>query len=141
MTHPVTMRCRLSAPRTAVACAILGLAASALVAGLPSAAVPRLQVYFAADFKDPAYQQAAYKKVAAAWRRPPTAPEPGGKTVVIAVIRKDGSAPGPALHYKSGSDTWDAAALDAVKKAAPFDPLPKTYPRPTVEVHFHFEYD
>jgi len=124
-----------------VACAILGLAASVLVAGPPSAAAPRLQVYFAADFKDSAYQQAAYKKVAAAWKRPPTVPEPGGKTVVIAVIRKDGSAPGPTLHYKSGSDTWDAAALEAVKKAAPFDPLPKTYPRPTVEVHFHFEYD
>jgi len=141
MTRPVTMRCRRSGPRTAVACAILGLAASVLVAGPPSAAAPRLQVYFAADFKDSAYQQAAYKKVAAAWKRPPTVPEPGGKTVVIAVIRKDGSAPGLTLHYKSGSDTWDAAALEAVKKAAPFDPLPKTYPRPTVEVHFHFEYD
>jgi hypothetical protein len=38
------------------------------------------------------------------------------------------------------SDAWDAAALDEVKRAAPFDPLPKSYPRPTVEVHFHFEW-
>jgi len=141
MTPPVTTCCGRSGARTAAAYAILGLAASALVAGLPSSAAPRLQVYFAADFKDSAYQQAAYKKVAAAWRRPATAPEPGGKAVVIAVIRRDGSAPGPALHYRSGSDAWDAAALDAVKKAAPFDPLPKSYSRPTVEVHFHFEYD
>jgi hypothetical protein len=28
-----------------------------------------------------------------------------------------------------------------VKKASPFEPLPKSYTRPTVEVHFHFEYD
>ena len=48
---------------------------------------------------------------------------------------------GPMLNSRSGLDAWDAAALDAVKKAAPFDPLPKNYSRPTVEVHFHFEYD
>ncbi|PYT11139.1 MAG: energy transducer TonB [Acidobacteria bacterium] len=120
---------------------LVGFLAVALTGSRLIAAAPQLKIYFAADFKDSAYQQAAYKKVAAAWKRPPTVPEPGGKTVVIAVIRKDGSAPGPTLHYKSGSDTWDAAALEAVKKAAPFDPLPKTYPRPTVEVHFHFEYD
>jgi hypothetical protein len=40
---------------------------------------------------------------------------------------------------KSGSDGWDAAALAAVKSAAPFDPLPKSYPHPSVEAHFHFE--
>ena|SRR5437879_3068703 len=120
---------------------LLGSLAFPLTGSTLAAATPRLQVYFAADFKDAAYQQAAYKKVAAAWKRPASAPAPGGKAVVIAVIRKDGSAPGPRLHYRSGSDAWDAAALDAVNKAAPFDPLPKSYSPPTVEVHFHFEYD
>ena len=105
-----------------------------------AAAAPHLKVYFAADFKDPVYQQKTYKKVASSWRRPADTPDPGSKAVVIAVIRKDGSIPEPALHYKSGSDAWDAAAVDAVRKAAPFDPLPKGYPRPSVEVHFHFEY-
>ena len=57
------------------------------------------------------------------------------------VIQKDGTAPAPTLHLASGSDPWDKAALEAVRKAAPFDPLPKTCSRPSVEVHFHFEYD
>ena len=48
-------------------------------------------------------------------------------------------AAGPQLKVFFASDFTDAA-LDAVTKAAPFDPLPKGYPRPSVEVHFHFEY-
>ena len=108
--------------------------------GLPAAA-PQLKVYFAADFKDPVYQKKVYTKVASAWKRPASTPKPGSKAVVIAVIQRDGKAPGPTLHLSSGSDAWDAAATEAVKKASPFEPLPKTYTRPTVEVHFHFEYD
>jgi protein TonB len=61
--------------------------------------------------------------------------------VVIVTIRKDGTASAPALHMKSGSDAWDAAAMEAVRKAAPFDPLPKSYRPPSVEVHFHFGYE
>ena len=59
--------------------------------------------------------------------------------MVIATILRDGKSPPPVLHMKSGSDAWDAAAVTAVKGAAPFDPLPKSYPRASVEVHFHFE--
>jgi protein TonB len=106
-----------------------------------AAAAPQLKVYFAADFKDEAYQKKTYTKVASAWKRPASLPEAGKKAVVIAVIQKDGTAPAPTLHLASGSDPWDKAALEAVRKAAPFDPLPKTYSRPSVEVHFHFEYD
>jgi protein TonB len=106
-----------------------------------AAAAPQLKVFFAADFKDAVYQKKTYDKVASSWRRPATTPRPGAKAVVIAVIQKDGAAPEPVLHFKSGSDAWDAAALEAVRKAAPFEPLPKGYPRPSVEVHFHFEYN
>jgi len=125
--------------------AIAAVLASALVAMSIApppavAASPRLQIYFASDFTDVAYQQKVYRKVAAAWKWPPQAPKPGGKAVVIATIRKDGAAPGPILHMKSGSDAWDAAALNAVRSAAPFDPLPKSYTHPSVEVHCHFEY-
>ena len=121
------------------------LALAAVIAGLPApeplrAAAPRLQVYFASDFTDAPYQKQTYQKVASAWKRPAKNPKPGAKAVVIAVIQKDGSIPPPTLHLASGSDDWDAAALEAVKTAAPFGPLPKGYARPTVEVHFHFEY-
>lgn len=100
---------------------------------------PRLQTFFAADFTDAAYQQKAYNKVASAWKRPPTLPAAGAKAVVIVSLARDGKASPPLLHLKSGSDGWDAAAMLAVKTASPFDPLPKSYPRDTVEVHFHFE--
>jgi periplasmic protein TonB len=115
----------------------------AVVPGVPgrSAPAPRLQVYFAADFKDPVYQQKTYTKVASSWKRPTTTPKPGKKAVVIAVIQEDGTAAGPTLHLASGSQAWDAAAIEAVKKASPFDPLPKSFTRSSVEVHFHFEYD
>ncbi|MBI1951559.1 MAG: TonB C-terminal domain-containing protein [Acidobacteria bacterium] len=107
---------------------------------LVAPAAPQLKVYFAADFKDAVYQQKTYRKVASSWRQPADTPDPGRKAVVIAVIQKDGTIPEPALHSRSGSEAWDAAALEAVRKAAPFDALPKSYPRPTVEVHFHFEF-
>jgi TonB family protein len=99
---------------------------------------PSLQAYFAKDFTDQAYQHKAYQKVAGQWKRPASDPRPGSKAVVIATIARDGKAPSPTLHMKSGSESWDAAALAAVKAAAPFDPLPASYPQPSVEVHFHF---
>lgn len=124
-------------PILAAAVAILASQSTPPVTG----AAPQLKVFFAADFKDAPYQQKTYKKVASSWRRPAESPRPGAKAVVIAVIQKDGSLPEPVLHYKSGSDAWDAAAIDAVRKAAPFEPLPRGYARPSVEVHFHFEYN
>jgi outer membrane biosynthesis protein TonB len=102
---------------------------------------PRLQVFFAADFTDIPYQQGVYKKVAGTWHWPSETPKPGSKAVVIATIRRDGSTSQPALHMKSGSDAWDSAALEAVRQASPFEPLPVSYRPPSVEVHFHFGYE
>ena len=99
---------------------------------------PSLQVFFASDFTDQAYQKKAYDKVASLWRRPPADPKRGSKTVVITTIAKDGKGTPPMLHMKSGSDAWDAAAMQAVKAASPFPPLPASYAQPGVEVHFHF---
>jgi outer membrane biosynthesis protein TonB len=100
---------------------------------------PQLHSYFASDFKDADYQKKMFQQVASAWKRPKESPAAGAKAVVITSIAASGAASTPALHMKSGSDVWDAAALAAVKAAAPFDPLPKSYAHPSVEVHFHFE--
>src|SRR5262245_37510330 len=124
----------------AILAALVTVTASLLSSQPLRAAAPRLQVYFASDFTDADYQKQTYQKVASSWKRPAGSPKPGSKSVVIAVIQKDGSIPPPTLHLASGSDDWDAAALQAVKSAAPFGPLPKGYARPSVEVHFHFEY-
>ena len=148
------MRTRFAARNAGWALAAVILAGAALVAQAlatgpafagdgkeaPAASCqPRLQTFFAADFTDAAYQQKAYNKVAAAWKRPPTLPAAGSKAVVIVSIARDGGTGPPLLHMKSGSDPWDAAAILAVKSASPFEALPKSYPRDTVEVHFHFE--
>lgn len=119
---------------------LLALAVCALAVIPALAGTPSLQVFFAADFTDVPYQQGVYKKVAASWQWPAETPKPGSKAVVIATIRKDGTVSAPSLHMKSGSDVWDSAALEAVRKASPFGPLPKGYSPPSVEVHFHFGY-
>lgn len=122
-----------------------GIGTLLLIAGMAIPAVlqagsPRLQMYFASDFTDQAYQKKTYSKVASSWKMPAETPKEGAKAVVIVRIQRDGSAPDPALHMMSGSQAWDKAALDAIHRAAPFDPLPKGYRGSSVEVHFHFEY-
>ncbi len=133
---------RIGAAATpAVAVTTLRLAVATLClsfATLCLAAAPSLQVYFAADFKDQAYQSKVFKKVAGSWSMPAETPKPGGKTVVVVTIRRSGETSGTRLHHRSGSDAWDVAALQALSKAAPFDPLPKSYTPDSVEVHFHF---
>lgn len=129
----------MTAMLTATMAAASGVASSPAAAPATKPCAPQLRSYFASDFKDAAYQQKAFQKVASAWKRPPASPAAGSKAVVIASIAADGSIAAPVLHMKSGSDGWDAAAVAAVKAAAPFDPLPKSYAHPSVEVHFHFE--
>jgi periplasmic protein TonB len=133
--------------RTSIAFLVVFAGAVSMTAGAGSTVAPpggtghcapSLQAYFAKDFTDQAYQHKAYQKVAGEWKRPASDPKPGSKAVVIATIARDGKAPSPTLHMKSGSEAWDAAALAAVQGAAPFDPLPASYAQPSVEVHFHF---
>jgi TonB C terminal len=120
--------------------AALVLAGVLFLAGTLWAGKPQMKVYFAADFKDQAYADKVYRKVAAAWRRPAKLPPENSKAVVITAILRSGKAPRQVLHRQSGVTEWDQAALAAVRAAVPFDPLPKSYRGSSVEVHFHFEY-
>lgn len=116
------------------------LLAALLLAMAPAWGGPDLKSYPASDFKDPAYHRALHNKVGASWARPAQGPKAGSKAVVIVTILRDGTLmEPPRLHMKSGSEAWDQSAMDAVKKASPFDPLPKGYARTSLEVHFHFE--
>ena len=109
-------------------------AGSALAAGQAS-----LNVYFQSNLKDTAYQKKTFDRVAKAWKTPPASqvPEVGKKTVVQSVISKDGKLVSAVVSMSSGKKGWDAAALAAVRSAAPFDPLPDSFAAPTIEVHFH----
>ncbi|MCM3875891.1 MAG: TonB C-terminal domain-containing protein [Thermoanaerobaculia bacterium] len=109
-------------------------AGSALAAGRPS-----LNAYFQSNLTDTAYQKKTFDRVAKAWKAPAAADLPtiGKKTVVQAVIAKDGMLSSAAVSMSSGRKGWDDAALKAVRAASPFDPLPAGYRHPSLEVHFH----
>ena len=55
-------------------------------------------------------------------------------------ILRYGKCSEPTLHHQSGTKAWDGAALEALRSAVPFEPLPKSFSRESVEVHFHFFY-
>ena len=124
--------------------AIVVVAATvALMSSAPALAQgkPDLKTYPSSDFSDAAFMQKVHEKVGRAWKRPAETPKQGSKAVVIATYLRDGSLLEPKLHHQSGSAAWDASALAAVKSAAPIEPLPKSYPRTSLEVHFHFEFN
>ena len=110
------------------------IVATALAAGQPS-----LNAYFQSNLKDTAYQKKTFDRVARAWKTPATTqvPEVGRKTVVQAVIAKDGRLVSAVVSMSSGKKGWDGAALAAVRTAAPFDPFPSSFGASTLEVHFH----
>jgi TonB family protein len=137
----IAPRLRIALPRFAVL--VLALAVSPALAAEKSAAakkpVPQLHSYFAADFTDMQYQQAAFNKVLKGWKVTAPLPPAGKKTVVISTIGRDGALLDTRFNLKSGSAAFDDAALAAVKAAAPFAKFPASYARPSVEVHWHFE--
>ena len=121
--------------KRAFAILLAALAAGpALAAGRPS-----LNAYFQSNLTDTAYQKKTFDRVAKAWKTPDASqvPDVGKKTVVQSVIAKDGKLVSAVVSMSSGKKGWDAAALTAVKTAAPFDPLPGNYGASTIEVHFH----
>ncbi len=117
--------------------ALLGVSARAGSPGQTS-----LTIYFQSTLTDQAYQQKTFKRVAAAWKVPEDArfPKAGTKTVVRAVIAADGRLVSTDVSTECGSKKWDAAVEKAVRAAAPYDPLPKSYKYPSVEAHFHMSY-
>lgn len=125
-----------SKQRIAAAALVLALAVPAVLAGQPG-----LRVFFSSDFTDRPYQQKAFEKVAGLWKRPAETPGEGSKAVVLTTIMKDGKVAEITLHHRSGSEAWDRAAVEALEAVGSFDPLPGSYRRPSVEAHFHFEWN
>ncbi len=111
--------------------------AGLIVLLLSLGAHPSLQCYFQTTLKDAAYQRKVFDKVSARWKPPREKPEVGKKAVVQAVLRKDGTLESAVVSMESGAKAWDDAALQAVKRAAPFPALPKDFAQDTVQAHFH----
>ena len=120
--------------------ALAGLCLLLAVLPLAAASRPSLNAYFQSTLADAAYQKRTFDRVAKAWKGPAAAayPKAAAKTVVQAVLSRDGRLMSTLVSTESGSKEWDAAARKGVEDAAPFDPLPAGYKPPTLEVHFHF---
>jgi protein TonB len=110
-----------------------------VLAASAAATKPSLSLYFQSTLKDDPYQKKTFERIAKKWKTPTAKSFPGSgrKTVVQAVISKDGKLASTTVSLSSGSKAWDDAALRAVKTAAPFDPLPSGYGYPSLEVHVH----
>lgn len=106
-----------------------------------SVAHPNLQVFFQSNLASVAYQQGVFQKVAKQLTVPAAKPAVGRKTVVQAIIARNGAVMSTTVSLESGSKPWDQAALNAVKRASPFAPLPKDFAAESVEVHFHLTWE
>lgn len=62
----------------------------------------------------------------------------GLETIVVIIIRRNGSLAGVRLEKSSGNTRYDQTALRAVKKAGPYPPLPIGYRRATYEMGVRF---
>ena len=124
-------------PRTRRLALVTLLALAVAPVAVAAAGSPRLEAFFQNELKSADYQQKVYSRVAGKWSQPKGTPALGKKTVVQAVIGRDGKLVSATVSTASGSKAWDAAALAAVKKAAPFPPLPASYTQSTLDAHFH----
>lgn len=131
-------RRRLLALGVALAVPALVVTAAPPAAAPAKARQPMLNAYLAPGFSDAAWQKAAFDKVLKNWK-PGALPPAGKKTVIISNVARDGAIVGAREHMASGVPAWDKAAAEAVTKATPFPPLPKSWPHATLEIHWHFE--
>lgn len=60
------------------------------------------------------------------------------KTVVYFSVRRSGEVSNVQIAIPSGHSATDKAALSAVKRAAPFAPLPTAYKQDQINIQFTF---
>lgn len=63
------------------------------------------------------------------------------KVVLVFKINRDGKVPDYKVLNSSGDNAVDSAAIDALLKSAPFEPLPSGYKGQNVQVQFAFDYN
>ena len=63
------------------------------------------------------------------------------QVVLFFKIAKDGSLKNYSVLQSSGNDKTDEAAIEALKAAAPFAPLPEEYTKDDIDIQFTFDYN
>ncbi|HEY9623461.1 MAG TPA: TonB family protein [Crinalium sp.] len=78
------------------------------------------------------------QKVDHHWQQ--VAPDTTRVTVVRFTLNREGQLENVSIKQSSGSDDIDQIALQAVIEAAPFDPLPSSYPGDQLVINFTFSH-
>lgn len=85
------------------------------------------------------YMRRMQMKIKSNWEPPEQ--ETSKRVVVFYTIKKNGKLGSYKVLKTSGSRTLDRAAIRALKKSAPFEPLPEGFTKDYVEVQFTFDYN
>lgn len=89
------------------------------------------------DFSE--YMKKVERKITRKWHPPLS--DYSTKVVVNYVIHKNGELGNYYVSESSGNSRMDLSATQALKKAAPFDPLPVGFGEESVDVKFTFDYN
>jgi colicin import membrane protein len=85
------------------------------------------------------YIAAIGSRVKSNWSIPPTLlPKENIETIVEIKIMRDGSLASADFEKRSGNRYFDDTALKAVRKSAPFPPMPEWYPDNSLEIGIRF---
>ena len=68
----------------------------------------------------------------------PERPDSSKQTIVSFAINRTGEVNNLRILQSSGSTNLDQAALQAVQRSSPFNPLPRSYSKPLLNIHFKF---
>lgn len=89
------------------------------------------------DFKD--YMPKMQNKIKSNWNPPKN--ETSSKVILNYEIKKDGTLGEIRVSTSSGDVKADEMAMEALKKSAPFEPLPETFTGDKIDVQFTFDYN
>ncbi len=101
---------------------------------------PLLTALNAPEIQYISYFAGIKRKIELAWGYPADAAGAGGEVVVDFVIGRSGRLDAIARVRGSGHKILDVAALDAIRKASPYDPIPVEYKIPNLQIRAHFSY-
>ncbi len=85
------------------------------------------------------YMRELQRRIKRRWN-PPRGNE-SKRVVLLFKVSKDGRLLSLKIHTNSGNQESNNAALQAVKEAAPFRPLPPEYRKPDIDIQFTFDYN
>jgi TonB family protein len=111
-----------------------GAAAPSVLSGAAAGGIAGLE---AEEFQHVWYLDTIQRRIAEQWVKPSIEGVPAD-AVVYFRIRRDGKITDVEVRQSSGDSVYDRAAQRAVTSASPMPPLPKTFTRDFLGVHFTF---